>query len=55
MKQGDADCHSVSAKKKKMSPAKNEKMTDDDVFDAITEVDLKKNVSTCGGDCQVQL
>ncbi len=42
MKQSDDECNSVSAKKKKMSPVKNEKKTDDDVFDAITEGDLKK-------------
>jgi hypothetical protein len=36
------NCNSVSAKKKKMSPVKNEKKTDDDVFDTITEGDLKK-------------
>jgi hypothetical protein len=45
MKQGDDVCNSVSAKKKKMSPIKNEKKTDNDVFDAITEADLKKKMS----------
>ncbi len=45
MKQGDSDCNSVSAKRKKMSPIKNEKKTDDDVFDVITEGDLKKETS----------
>jgi hypothetical protein len=45
MKQGDGDCNSVSAKKKKMSYFKNEKNTDDDVFDAITEENLKKKMS----------
>ncbi len=45
MKQGDNNCNSVSAKKKKMSPVKNEKKTDDDVFDTITEGDLKKKMS----------
>jgi hypothetical protein len=39
-----------------MSPVKNEKKTDDDLFNAITEGDLKKKkVSTCCEDCQVQL
>jgi hypothetical protein len=42
MKQGDDDCNYVNAKKKKMSPVKNEKKTDDDIFDAITDRDLKK-------------
>jgi hypothetical protein len=41
MKQGDDNCNSVSAKKKKTSPVKNEKKTDDDFFDVITEGDLK--------------
>ncbi len=41
MKQGDNDCNSVSAKKKKISPVKNEKKTDDDVFDAINEGERK--------------
>ncbi len=45
MKQGDKDCNSVSAKKKKMSSIKIEKKTDDDVFDTITEGDLKKKMS----------
>ena len=44
MKQGDDICHSVSAKKKKMSPVKNKKKTDDDVFGAISEGDLKKKM-----------
>jgi hypothetical protein len=38
MKQGDDNCNSVSAKKKKMSPIRNEKRTDDDVFDVIVRV-----------------
>ncbi len=45
MKQGDNNCHSVCAKKKKLSPVKNEKRTDDDVFDPITERDLRKEMS----------
>jgi hypothetical protein len=45
MKQGDKDCNSVSAKKKKMSPVKYEKKTDDDIFDAITEGNLRKKMS----------
>jgi hypothetical protein len=45
MKQGDDNRNSVSAKKKKMSPDKNEKKTDDDVFNVITEGDLKKKMS----------
>jgi hypothetical protein len=44
MKQGDDICHSVSAKKKKMSPVKNKKKTDDDVFDTIPEGNLKKEM-----------
>jgi hypothetical protein len=42
MKQGDANRNSVSAQKKKMSPVENEKKTDDDVFHALTEGDLKR-------------
>jgi hypothetical protein len=41
MKQGDDNCNFISAKKK-MSPVKNKKKTDDDVFNAITEGVLKK-------------
>jgi hypothetical protein len=45
MKQGDDNCNSVCAKKKKMSPVQNEKKTDDDDFNTITEGDLKKKMS----------
>jgi hypothetical protein len=35
----------LSVLRKKITPVKNEKKTDDDVFDAITEGDLKKKMS----------
>jgi hypothetical protein len=45
MKQGDNNCNSISEKKKKMSPVENEKKTDDDKFNVITEGDMKKKIS----------
>jgi hypothetical protein len=45
IKQDEDKCNSVSALKKKMSPVKNEKKTDDDLFDVITEGDLKNKKS----------